>query len=127
MHFNQQHNFHSFYDPEADFLKIFAEIPRGFDWLDLDPRIRGSAQVFAFQPEFGHFTINGLSHEETYNEIASGETTFFPLEGRGEYGYVEHGPPDDPEHAKKLSMQTVEKDAVRSAFRTLTKDYHDDE
>jgi hypothetical protein len=127
MHFNQQHTFHSLYDPEADLLQIFAEISRDFDWLDLNPIIRGSAQVFAFQPEFGRFTMNGLSHEETYNEIALGETTFFPLAERGEYKYVEHLPPDDPEYARQLKMQTTEDVAVRSAFKTLTKDYHDDE
>lgn len=127
MHFNKQHNFRSYYDPETDFLQIFAEISSDFDWYDLDPNIRGSAQVFAFQPEFGNFTMAGLSHEETYNEIASGEATFFPLEGVGEYGFVEHGPPDDPDHANKVLMQSVEQETVRSAFRTLTKDYYGEE
>lgn len=126
MHFNQQHNFHSIYDPEADFLQIVAEVSRDFDWLDLDRSIRGSAQVFAFQPEFGHFTLKGLGHEDTYNEIALGETTFFPIEGGVEGGYVEHEPPDDPNYAKKLSMQSVEEDTVRRTFRILTKDYYDD-
>ena len=127
MHFNQQHDFHSFYDPDADLLRIVAETSSDFDWRDLDPSIRGSAQVFAFQPEFGNFTMDGLSHEETYNEIASGESTFFPLEGGGEYGYVEHGPPGDPDHAKNVSMQIFEQETVRSALRTLTKDYYDEE
>lgn len=127
MHFNQQHDFHSFYDPDADFLQIVAETSSDFAWCDLDPSIRGSAQVFAFQPEFGNFTMDGLSHEETYKELASGECTFFPLEGDGEYGYVKHGPPDDPDYAKKVSMQILEQETVRSALKTLTKDYYDED
>jgi hypothetical protein len=124
MHFNEQHSFHSLYDPEVDSLQIVAEISKDFDWHDLDPCIRGFAQVFAFRPDFGSFTIGGLSHEETYNEIASGESTFFPVEGEGEYGYVEHRPPDDPDHAKKVSMQIVEQETVRNALKILTKDYY---
>jgi len=127
MHFNQQHNFRSFYEPESDFLKIVAEISKNFEWFNLDPNIRGSAQVFAFRTEFGKFTMNGLSHEETYRELASGETTFFPYEGEGEFGYVEHAPTDNPDYAKELSLQIVDQDTVRNAFKTLTKDFYEEE
>jgi hypothetical protein len=127
MHFKRQHDFHSFYDPDADFLQIIAEISSDFGWQDLDPSIRGSAQVLAFQPEFGNFKMDDLSPEETYNEIALGESTFFPLEGGGEFGYIYNRPPDDPEHAKKVSMQVLEKETVRNAIRTLTKDYFEEE
>lgn len=127
MHFNQQHNFHSSYDPDTDFLQIFASVSSDFDWLDLDLNIRGSAQLFAFKPKFGQFTLSGESHEETYNAIAAGETTFFPMEGFGDYRYVEHEPPDDPEHAERLSSKIVEQDAIRSAIQTLTKGYFDEE
>lgn len=127
MHFNQQHNFHSFYDPEGDFLKIIAEIPSDFGWFDLNPQIRGVAQVLAFQSEFGEFTMNGLSHKETFNELATGEVTFFPLEGGGEYGYVEHEPPDDLEHARNVLRRATEEKSVQSALKTMTKGYYDKE
>lgn len=127
MHFNQQHDFHSLYNTEADLLKIFAEISSDFHWFDLKPSIRGSAQVFAFQPDFGQFTMNGLSHEETYREIASGEITFFPIGGEGECHYVDHGPPANPDYAKKLTTESVKQDAVRSALKTLTKDFYNDD
>lgn len=127
MHFKKQHDFHSFYHFEEDYLEIVAEISEDFDWYDMDSSIRGSAQAFAFMPDFGKLTMNGLSHEETFDEIASGETSFFPLEGGDEYEYVEHKPPDDVDHAKKLSMQTLQQEPVLRAFRNLTNDFYGDE
>jgi hypothetical protein len=127
LHFNQQHAFHSIYDPDADSLQIVAEIADDFDWHDLDPGIRGTALIFAFQKEFGNFTIGDLSHEDTYNQISSGEITFFPLEGESDYIYVEHGPPDDSDHLKKVAMKSADQETVRRAFRTLTKDYYGEE
>ncbi|GAA6159721.1 hypothetical protein NBRC116589_18950 [Ruegeria sp. HU-ET01832] len=127
LHFNQQHNFRSIYFPEKDCLLIKAEIANDFDWHDLDPGIRGSAQVFAFTPDFGKFTISGLDHEATFNEIASGERTFFPEGENGGLSLVEQTPPVDPDYAKRLSDEAADRAGVQDAFRRMTKGFFEGE
>mgnify|MGYP007089313263 CR=1 FL=1 len=127
MHFNQQHEFHSLYDPDQDDLRIIAEVADDFDWHDIDRSIRGSAQAFAFRPEFGQLTISGLSHETTFDEIATGEVSFFPEDGDGECSFVEHHPPDDPDYAKKSLNRAVDQEHVRAAFERLTKNFFEDD
>jgi hypothetical protein len=130
MHFNRQHEFGSIYDPYKDDLLILAEIADDFDCYDLDPAIRGSAQVFAFQSDFGRVKVSGLSHEETFDQIAAGELSFFNRNANkgavDKLSYKEPDPPSDPKYARSLSDESTDRGEVKEAFKRLTKEYFDD-
>lgn len=127
LHFKQQHNFHSEYDADQDYLRIIADIANDFGWNKLDPDVRGSAQTFAFRPEFGKFKITGLNHEATFDEIASGKVSFFPKDKFVGLSFFESDPPDDHRYAQNLSEKIIEKENVRSAFKRLTKGFSEDD
>lgn len=127
MHFSQQHKFLSFYNTDLDQLCILVQVSENFVWNDLDHCIRGAAQVFAFGPDFNKFKIEGMSFEETYNEISSGDFSFFPMDGDGKFQPTVLAPLGDLDHLSSLSMRAVNEEAVRNAFRILTKNYYEEE